>query len=292
METMLDLKAPKRGDLVAEQVKRWITERNLGPGDKLPKENELQQMFSVSRGTTREALKSLEVQGLIRLSTGPNGGATIAEVPLGRTLQFVQNYLFFQDLSVEDVYAARRIVEPEIAAGAVENLTDADLEALERSIAVCAPVSTSQAHALEQRQEDLHFHDILARANRNAFLRLIGEMINQMLRQLVVLGGNAAHEQYQRFGRENVKAHRAILDAIRSGDIDSVRKLMVRHIIDAERHVKKLQGVIRGRLVLDSDVDFQLRSRSEPLKRTRGSASDAAHQGKTKIVKRTRREKT
>ena len=260
-----DLKAQKRGDLVAEEVKRWITARNLGPGEKLPKEHELQQLFSVSRGTTREALKSLEVQGLIKLSTGPNGGATIAEVPLGRTLQFVQNYLFFKDLSVEDVYSVRRLIEPEIAAGAVPYLTDAHIEALERSISICAPMLTSHLDTLEQRQQDLHFHDILARANPNALLRLIGEMINRMLRHLVISGGNANHEQYQRFGRHNVKAHQAILAAIREKDAEAVRALMSEHIIEAEKYVKKLQGVIRNKLVLDSDLDFQLRSRSEPL---------------------------
>ena len=76
------LRAPKRGDLVVEEIKRWIAERRLGPGDKLPKEDELQTLFGVSKGTAREALKSLEVQGLVTVSTGPAGGATIGEVPL------------------------------------------------------------------------------------------------------------------------------------------------------------------------------------------------------------------
>jgi DNA-binding transcriptional MocR family regulator len=70
------LRSQKRGDLVVEEIKRWIAERRLGPGDKLPKEDELQTLFGVSKGTAREALKSLEVQGLVTVSTGPAGGAT------------------------------------------------------------------------------------------------------------------------------------------------------------------------------------------------------------------------
>ncbi len=262
-EKARELKTQKRGDLLAEEVKRWITTRDLAPGDKLPNELELQRMFSVIRGTTREALKSLEVQGLIRLSTGPGGGGTVAEVPLGRTLQFVQNYLFFKDLDVGDVYAVRRMVEPEIAAGAVPYLTEADIEALERSVSICEPTSASQDHALEQRQEDLHFHDILARANPNPLLRLWGEMINQILREFVVFGGNVSHDQYQRFGRSNVKAHHAILEAIRDRNVEAVRELMLQHIIDAGKQVKKLEGIIQSRLVLDSDLDFRLRPRGE-----------------------------
>src|SRR5438045_1691801 len=91
-------KAPKRGDLVVEEIKRWIVTRELKPGDRLPKEADLQELFSVSKGTVREALKSLEVQGFISVSTGPSGGATVVEVPLERTFQLVQNYLFFKEL--------------------------------------------------------------------------------------------------------------------------------------------------------------------------------------------------
>ena len=112
--------------MVVEEIKRWIAEERLRPGDKLPKEAALQQLFGVSKGTAREALKSLEVQGLVTVSTGPAGGATIGEVPLDRTFQLVQNYLFFRDLNVAQIYAIRRILEPELAAGAVAHLTEAE----------------------------------------------------------------------------------------------------------------------------------------------------------------------
>ena len=90
-----------------------ITERNLSPGDRLPRESELQAQFQVSKGTIREALKSLEVQGLITISTGPSGGGTIVEVPLDRTLQFMQNYLFFKEVTIDDIYAVRQKLEPD-----------------------------------------------------------------------------------------------------------------------------------------------------------------------------------
>ena len=125
----LAIKQLKRSDLVAQEVKRLITEKNLSPGDRLPREIELQEQFQVSKGTIREALKSLEVQGLITISTGPTGGGTIAEVPLDRTLQFMQNYLFFQEVTIDDIYTVRQMLEPELAAGAVPHLTEADFEA-------------------------------------------------------------------------------------------------------------------------------------------------------------------
>src|SRR5262249_60976022 len=99
------MRATKRGDLVVEEIKRWIAERRLQPGDKLPKETELQALFGVSKGTAREALKSLEVQGLITVATGPAGGATIGEGSLERAFQLVQNYLFFRTLHAGQIFA-------------------------------------------------------------------------------------------------------------------------------------------------------------------------------------------
>src|SRR3954454_11311394 len=121
---MVSIRTPKRGDLMVEEIKRWIAERRLGPGDKLPKEDELQKLFGVSKGTTREALKSLEVQGLVTVSTGPDGGATISAVPFDRVFQLVQHYLFFREVNVAQIYAVRRLLEPELPPGAVPHLTE------------------------------------------------------------------------------------------------------------------------------------------------------------------------
>ena len=82
----LAIRQLKRPDLVAQEIKRLITEKNLSPGDRLPRESELQAQFQVSKGTIREALKSLEVQGLITISTGPSGGGMVVEVPLDLSL--------------------------------------------------------------------------------------------------------------------------------------------------------------------------------------------------------------
>lgn len=247
-------RTPKRGDLVVEEIKRWIVTRELKPGDRLPKEAELQEIFSVSKGTVREALKSLDVQGFISVSTGPSGGGTVVEVPFERTFQLVQNYLFFKDVDVADIYAVRRILEPELAAGAVPHLSAADFDAMEASIETCAPTPASEAQALHQRQEDLHFHDILAERNPNAFLRFCCQMVNQTLRRLVVFGGQPMHPHNNELGRTNVLAHHAILAAARKRDAEKVRRLMLAHIEEAESHVRRMHGTMSSRLVLDSEM--------------------------------------
>lgn len=243
----------KRSDLVAEEIKRLITERSLNPGDRLPRESELQEQFGASKGTIREALKSLEVQGFLKISTGPAGGGTLIEVTLDRTLQLLQNYLFFKDVTIDGIYEARRLLEPELAAGAVPHLTDDDFLALERSIACCDPTS-SHEDLLSQRREDVNFHDILAAANPNSFLRFICELINEMIRQLIVFGNRTPESEHRRFGEANANIHRQITAAARARDVEAVRRLMAQHMEEAAKHVKRMKGRLQGRLILDAET--------------------------------------
>jgi GntR family transcriptional regulator, transcriptional repressor for pyruvate dehydrogenase complex len=249
-----NLRTPKRGDVMVDEIKRWIAERRLAPGDRLPKETELQRLFGVSKGTAREALKSLEVQGLVTVSTGPSGGATIGEVPIERAFQLLQNYLFFQNLDVAQIYAVRRILEPELAAGAVPHLTEDDFAALERSIETCAPAPVSKSHALTQRQEDLYFHDILAAANPNTLLRCFCEVINHLLRHTLTMVDEPQSPGFQHLGEANVAAHRRLLDAARRGDADTVRQLMLEHVDETGRLIAERSATVRQRFVTDQDL--------------------------------------
>ncbi|WP_414447096.1 FadR/GntR family transcriptional regulator [Burkholderia sp. 22PA0099] len=259
----VEIKQQKRADLVAEEIKRLITEKDLKPGDRLPREAELQQLYSVSKSTMREALKSLEVQGLIKVTTGPGGGGMVVEVPLDRTLQLLQNYLFFKDVSIDDIYTVRKLLEPELAAGAVPHLSERDLAALEANIACCdgSAGPHDRGNLVRQRQEDVTFHDILAAANPNPFLRFTCELINEMIRQLIEFRNDTPLVEHKRFGEANVAIHRAITEAARARDVEKVRALMVEHMTEAPKHVKRMKGKLRGRLILDSEIRKRVRAR-------------------------------
>jgi len=244
---------PKRSDLVAEEIKRLMTAKNLLPGDRLPRETELQEMFTSARAPCAR----LEVTG----GSGPDpgdhrasGGGMAVEVPLDRAFQLMQNYLFFKEVSIDDIYQARKLLEPELAASAVPHLTEAQFEALERNIKECDPLSDPDADQLSQRQEDMTFHDILAAASPNPFLRFMCEMINQMLRQLTVYDNQMPMHEQQHFGASNVDYHRRLLAAARARDAETVRTLMREHMQDAQASVQRLHGRLHGRLILDSEM--------------------------------------
>ena len=176
----------------------------------------------------------------------------VVEVPLDRTLQFMQNYLFFQEVTIDDIYTVRQMLEPELAAGAVPHLTEADFEALEHSIACCDPTQSSD-DLVSQRREDVNFHDILAAANPNPFLRFTCELINEMIRQLIVFANRTPQAEHRRFGEANAQFHRSIVQAARERDAAKVRALMQEHMRDAASSVKRMKGRIQGRLILDAD---------------------------------------
>lgn len=95
MKQTIKLPRQKRSDLMVEELKRWIVTEGKKPGDSLSKERDLISIFGVSKGTVRESLQSLEVQELIRLQTGPNGGACISDVSYEVTAELLGNYFFF-----------------------------------------------------------------------------------------------------------------------------------------------------------------------------------------------------
>ena len=112
----------------------------------------------------------------------------------------------------------------------------------------------SNAQARAQRQEDLHFHDVLAAANPNPLLRFMCEVVNRLLRHLVTLGNQPAHPAYQRLGDRNVAAHRRLLAAARRRDTEEVRRLMLDHIDEAGCLAAELDAAMRRGFVSDADL--------------------------------------
>ena len=85
----------------------------------------------------REALKSLEVQGLVEVISGPQGGARLVRVPEDRSMQLLANYFYFQNIRAADIYELRRTIEPLVVREVTPVLTAADLAALRQTIEIC-----------------------------------------------------------------------------------------------------------------------------------------------------------
>lgn len=244
-------KRVKRADQIVEAVKRWVVVSNIQPGDRLPNEKALMELFDCAKGTVREALKSLEVQGLISIKTGPNGGAVLVQVPYPLASQMLRNYLHFQHPTGPDIYQLRSLVEPEIARLVVDKLSVADLAELERLTNLCAPAAESIEQRLEQRIAELDFHSLLAERCGNPLLGFIGRFLNDLLKDLVIFKKVQVPEQRE-FSQSNLHYHQALIAAFRIQDQEAVQGLMREHMHCAHAFNVELEAQLSKQLLVST----------------------------------------
>jgi GntR family transcriptional regulator, transcriptional repressor for pyruvate dehydrogenase complex len=246
MKRIADQRPLKRSDWIADQIKGWMVLRGKAPGDRLPPERELLRIFRAGRGTVREALKSLEVQGLIVNVPGSDGGAVMAEVPYERAMQLLRNYFHFRSVTFAQVYAVRKLTEPELAAAATGHLSEAQLEELAHLVEVCDRGDYSRAaRRREQRIAELEFHNVLAAACPNPVLAFLGRFLNDVLRDLVAMS-EADFVRHEEFRAANCGHHRRLLEALRAGDAEAVRERMQAHMHQAGAAMVELDARLDG----------------------------------------------
>lgn len=240
-------KRQKLSDVIVEHVKRWIVAERKQPGDRLPNEKELIELFGYSKSTVREALKALEVHGLIAIRTGPGGGAYLQQVSIDHASEPLRNFLHFHHLDSQHVYQLRKVLEPELAMSVVGRITPLQFEQLEANIRLCAIEPTNEDEVRVQREAELAFHTILAESCPNPVLSFMCRFLNDLLRDLVVYKRVLEHDH---FGATNIDYHTRLLAAYRQHDAEAVRRLMAEHMVDAEQHMHAMEAHIGSKHLL------------------------------------------
>lgn len=240
----------KISDMVADDLRRWIAQENLQPGDRLPNERALLEHYSCSKGTIREALKSLEVQGLVKMVTGPNGGPEVCTVSLDVIMQQLRTFLHFQKFDFQQVYSLRQSLEVMLAQSVVGRLEEEHLAKLQANINAYE-LLRAQGDRHGARRVELEFHDILTEACSNPILAFICRFINGLLRDLVEYRSDQ-YDDHEAFGNHNIHSHRQLLQAYRDGDSQAVTQLMEEHMHCAARFMTQLDAQFGTDLLSDS----------------------------------------
>ena len=230
----------KRSDLIADELLRWVVLTGKRPGDRLPQERELVALFSSSRGTIRETLKALEVQGLIEIVTGPQGGARLTRIPDERAMQLLTPYFFFRGLSAKGIYEMRLMLEPLMVEAAIEHLNVSDLDALRATVALCRRGISGTADLATHRAAELQFHAIIADRVPNKLLRFFCLFVNHLI-YAVVTPKSVAQGAQRQFADHVVEAHEAIIQALADRDKEKAATLMLEHIADAGEMVEDME---------------------------------------------------
>ncbi|MED5500012.1 MAG: FCD domain-containing protein [Pseudomonadota bacterium] len=260
-DSMRDNGTPRRqklAELIADDIKRWIVQADLHEGDRLPNEQALMQHYGCAKGTIRETLKGLEIEGLVQLKTGPGGGAFIQAPGMAPASRLLRTYLHFHQrdderrLDGEQVYQLRKLLEVELARSLVGCLDERDFAALEANIDACEATPGTEDGQRQQRLLELEFHNRLAAASPKPLLAFMCRFLNDLLRDLVVYK-RAYRPIRESFDIANQDYHRQLVEAFRAEDVDWVTRLMGEHMCDAERHMGALEAEVAGQMLVDRE---------------------------------------
>ena len=125
-------RSAKVSELLAREILTDIEQRELQPGAKLLAEAAMLKRYGVCRASLREALRILEVHGILKIKPGPGGGPLVAQVDsedFGRTLSF---YFKVKKATIGDLLEAREMLEPFMARMAAERISDERAQSLRR----------------------------------------------------------------------------------------------------------------------------------------------------------------
>ena len=213
------------------RFQQLLSDGVLKPGTRLPSERELATKFGVARSSLRQALKVLEVMGVITQRVGDgsylnNDASAVLSVPM--------DFLFLlDDTSVQELVEMRLIVEPALAARAAERATAADIALLKQAI---EEFERSEGDRVKLVSADLLFHRRIFQASGNRLSGRLFHMIHRaMLNMMMVTSRMVDLEHTLRF-------HIPIMEAIKHREPKQASRLMTEHLVDAQElilHTKR-----------------------------------------------------
>ncbi|HEU5152881.1 MAG TPA: FCD domain-containing protein [Iamia sp.] len=234
-------RAEKISETIARQVLEDIVARDLQPGTMLPSEALMLETYGVGRASFREAMRILEVHGLIRVRPGPGGGPMLADVQsrdFGRTATF---FFHAKRAEFKDLLEARLVMEPIMARMAAERGTAESKDRLAANIEEAGQLLDDPGPRWGQLSGE--FHGLLNGMTGNPVLDLIGSSLNDIhterVRPIFPVGGR----------RGVLKVHAKLADAVVASDGDRAEHLARRHIQELIKRLNELNPSMAHELI-------------------------------------------
>ncbi|WP_180923857.1 FadR/GntR family transcriptional regulator [Nocardioides marinisabuli] len=224
-------RTPKASERLARHLATSIVEGEIEEGARLPHEGEMLSQLQVGRATLREALRLLEVWGLVVIRTGPGGGPTVRRPSSGEFAEQLALMLQFQQLTLQDVSDARLALEPMMARLAAERITPEAIAELRDSIEI---MRRSYDDPAEFWLQNARFHSAVAKAGEST-------IISTIIDALKFIGdGASSGVHYARPELEEVvHAHSQVVDRLEAGDAEGAASSMHRHLDAGRRFIGK-----------------------------------------------------
>ena len=224
------LKNKRYSDQIVEQIQTRILTNHLKVGTGLPSELELAQEFQVSRSVIREALRILEISGLVQIKKGPSGGIFVSNrlhKPIKKSLS---NMVDSGGVTIDHLFDVRLLIEPYIAMEAALHADNEDVKKIQELI---QDSSLHKNDPLRLKKNNLNFHLLLARASGNPVLSILLESVFEILIELSLDFLDLSLE------RDFFEIHKKISEIIAQKRPEEARRLM-------EEDIKSVRDKLKG----------------------------------------------
>lgn len=235
----MNLKAVKKvniGDQVYDQMKEQIMTGSWASGERIPSENQLMDIFGVSRGTVRQAIQRLTALGLMETRRGE--GSFVKQLGLSNYFLGEVPAVFLNEEEMKEVFAFRLLFECGVAEMAAENATDEEVSRLEKNY---QKTLQNIGNFDKYIEVDFAFHYLLGECTHNT---LVKQMYKTIEDSLILSMKRATKIVGYEHGK---KYHAQILEAVREHDPVAAREAMRHHVKD---HPALLYGT-SGKAVKD-----------------------------------------
>lgn len=216
---------------VAEQIREQLSQGLLKPGDRLPPERDLAEQFNLSRNTVREALRALEMSGLLEFRKGATGGAFVREGQSDAVVSGFSDLYRLGFIQPGDLAEARLLIGVEVTRLACQRATDAEYAQLEANLDA-SEKAMSEGDSTKRLALNLQYHIILARAAKNPVLIILMEALNDLILKSLLKA--PVHAENTKI----VASRRRILKYMRARDEEKAVAEMHKHLVALRKHYK------------------------------------------------------
>ena len=226
------IKKTRIAEEVADRIRELMLDGTFPPVEPLPSERHLAERFGVSRGSIRDALRTLETIGLVETRHGQ--GTFPLELSVDRLVAPLASVMSYRSDLQDELLDVRRMFEPAVARVAALRASEEDLEELQRILDAQRLKLRAGQSAIS---EDTAFHAVLARATRNRVIMSIMATLNNLL----VESRTNSLMQKGRPAR-SMDGHEAVVAALRRHDAEGASQAMYNHIdqiADLQLHAHK-----------------------------------------------------
>ena len=224
MAELREVRKARRYEQVAEQIQRLIIRGVLKPGDRLPPERELTRKFGVARSSIRDAIRTLEVMGILEPRQGH--GTVVREISADSLVVPLASVLMRKREMIAELVDVRRMIEPALAGRAAVNATEEELAQLED---ILDRQQAKMRRGEPTIDEDSEFHYTVALAARNSVILKVLDLLMDLLRE-------SRTRSLQVPGRieRSYAGHRRILRALKRRDAGAAETAVRKHLKEIE----------------------------------------------------------